>query len=92
MDNWHHHEPTTRLDLMVPGLKKSVNYIHGILRAEIESVGRENMILWALSQGCATSLSSLLAWDGEPFAAVVGMCGYLPFTNRIVEVVGEKTD
>lgn len=49
-------------------------------------MGKENVVLWGLSQGCATSLSSLLTWDGEPFAAVVGMCGWLPFANEIMDV------
>lgn len=64
-------------------LRKSCEYIHGILRREIQEVGKENVVLWGLSQGCATSLTSLLTWDGEPFAATIGMCGYLPFANHI---------
>ena len=68
------------------GLKKSVKYIHSILRTEIAVVGRENVVLWGLSQGCATTLTSVLLWDEEPFAAAVGMCGYLPFGNIIEEI------
>jgi predicted esterase len=85
-DNWHMEESTKRQDLMREGLKKSCEYVHSILRREIEIIGKENVILWGLSQGCATSLTSLLTWDGEPFAATVGMCGYLPFANHIEEI------
>ncbi|KUJ16439.1 alpha/beta-hydrolase [Mollisia scopiformis] len=46
---------------------------------------RENVVLWGLSQGCATALTALLTWDGPALGAVVGMCGYLPFGN-----VGER--
>ncbi|TVY75594.1 Acyl-protein thioesterase [Lachnellula suecica] len=85
-DHWHMEEPTKRQDLMRDGLNKSCNYVHSILKQEIESVGKKNVILWGLSQGCATSLASLLTWDGEPFAAMVGMCGYLPFANHIEDI------
>jgi predicted esterase len=71
---------------MVDGLNKSCRFIHGLLETEIEAVGKENVVLWGLSQGCATSLASLLVWDGEPFAAVVGMCGWIPFGNELVKI------
>ncbi|CAD6441888.1 766909d2-4d1f-4c1f-96ba-260b638f9be0 [Sclerotinia trifoliorum] len=83
---WHLEDYKKRQGMMRPGLHQSCNYIHFLLKGEIEIVGAENVILWGMSQGCATSLSSLLAWDGEPFAAVVGMCGWLPFGNLVEEV------
>lgn len=85
-DHWHMEEPHRRQDLMRDGLKKSCDYVHGVLKQEIEAVGRENVVLWGLSQGCATSLTVLLTWDGEAFGAVVGMCGYLPFANHIKDI------
>ncbi|KAK0100180.1 hypothetical protein ONS95_008518 [Cadophora gregata] len=86
-DNWHLDEHTERQDLMAKGLRKSVLYIHSLLREEISVVGAENVVLWGLSQGCATALTCLLTWDGEPFAAVVGMCGWLPFANVMVDMM-----
>ena len=85
-DHWHITEPNKRQDLMREGLHKSCEYIHGILQQEIKLVGQENVVLWGLSQGCAMSLTALLTWDGEQFAATVGMCGYLPFANHIREI------
>lgn len=85
-DNWHLEDVTRRQDLMRAGLRTSVAHIHSLLQAEIEIVGKGNVVLWGLSQGCATSLSALLAWDGEPFAAVVGMCGWMPFSNILLEI------
>jgi predicted esterase len=67
-------------------LKKSISYVADVLRKEIAIIGRENVVLWGLSQGCATSLATLLTWDNEPFGAVIGMCGYLPLANLIEEV------
>lgn len=75
-----------RQELQRGGLKKSATYIHSILKEEIRLVGSENVVLWGLSQGCATSLASLLTWDGDAFAAVVGMCGYLPFGGFVAEI------
>ena len=85
-DNWHLEDYTRSQHLMVDGLNKSCGFIHGLLKTEIEAVGKENVVLWGLSQGCATSLASLLVWDGEPFAAVVGMCGWIPFGNELVKI------
>jgi len=31
----------------------------------------------------------LLTWDGEPFAAAVGMCGWLPFSNVMMDMLEE---
>lgn len=32
-------------------------------------------------QGCEVALSTLLTWEGEPFAALVGMSAWLPLDN-----------
>lgn len=53
-------------------------------------MGKENMVLWGLSQGCATSLASLLVWDGEPFAGIVGICEWLPYANEMLRIAGDK--
>lgn len=75
-----------RQDLQVEGLRRSVAYVHGVLRREIGEVGRENVVVWGLSQGCATTLMSGLMWDGEAFGGMVGMCGYLPFSNYVEDI------
>ncbi len=92
----HGNDFTEQQDLMAEGLKKSCTYIQDILRREIDIIGEKNVVLWGMSQGAATSLSSLLVWDGKPFAAVVLMCGYLPFWNHIRDIasgsrIGFKT-
>lgn len=84
-------EYNKRQDLMGEGLHKSCGYVHSTLKQETEEAGKENVVLWGLSQGCATSLTALLTWDGEPLAATVGMCGYLPFANHIEEIVKGKS-
>jgi hypothetical protein len=39
-----------------------------------------------LSQGYAASTIATMLWNDEPFAVVVGMCGYLPFRKSMHEV------
>lgn len=87
-DQWHLEEYEKRQDLQREGLKRSVEFIHSLLKDEIEIVGGDNVVLWGLSQGCTTSLASLLMWDSSPLAAVVGMCGYLPFWMLLGEIAG----
>ncbi|PQE29381.1 acyl- thioesterase protein [Rutstroemia sp. NJR-2017a WRK4] len=79
-DCWRLDQYTKRQDLMREGLAESCR--------EIEIVGAGNVLLWGMSQGCAASLAAVLAWEGEAFAGVVGMCGWLPFGNLVGEMVG----
>jgi len=87
-DNWSLSNPTEREELQIKGLKGSCDFVHEILRAEIDIVGAENVVLGGLSQGCAASLVSLLLWGGSPLKAIFGMCGWLPYQSRLEEIVG----
>lgn len=86
-DMWHLKESDRREELQINGLRESRDLIHGLLREEIKVVGAENVVLWGLSQGCAASLVATLTWEGEPFTATVGMCGWLPFRKRMEDVI-----
>lgn len=86
-DNGSLDTPTEREELQIEGLCETTAYLHGLLKKEIALVGAENIVLWGLSQGCAAVLISLLTWDGEPLAAAVGMCGWLPFQKHLEEIV-----
>lgn len=33
--------------------------------------------------GCAAALVAVLTWEGEPFGAMVGMCGWLPLRRGL---------
>jgi len=77
---------------MIDGLRQSVSHIHCLLQKEIELVGAGNVVLWGLSQGCATSLVSALCWDESPFAGVVGMCGWLPFERAMKEILKDEDE
>ncbi|KAL8796488.1 MAG: hypothetical protein Q9195_001162 [Heterodermia aff. obscurata] len=90
-DNWSLQTPTEREELQIDGLRETSAFIHAILREEIAVVGAENVILGGLSQGCAAALIATLLWDGEPLAAVFGMCGWLPYRGHMQEIA-ETTD
>ncbi|CAK3799082.1 Acyl- thioesterase [Lecanosticta acicola] len=82
-DNYHLNAATEREELQFDGLRQSASFVHELMQSEIATVGAENVILWGLSQGCAMSLISSLLWHGPRFAAVIGMCGWLPLRKRI---------
>lgn len=87
-DCWKLDPPATEWEeLQSQGLQESTAYIHGLIRAEIAKVpgGASNVVLGGLSQGCAASLVSLLLWEGQPLGAMFGMCGWLPFSTRLLE-------
>lgn len=96
-NNWKLDPPATdREDLQVPGLCETTTYLHTLLHEEIGLVpgGAKNIVLGGLSQGCAASLTAILLWEGERLGAVVGMCGWLPFAERLIEQIngGEGDD
>lgn len=90
---WNSLEHTDR---QIEGLRESSEWIHELMKREIEAVGAQNVVLGGLSQGCATSLISLLLWRGEPIRGVFGMSGWLPFRhvlNMALEMtVNDATD
>lgn len=89
-DSWSHVDPQLKEHLQAPGLRETSAHMRDLLRAEIETVGAKNVVVVGLSQGCAASLVSGMLWEGEPFAGVVGMCGYLPFVKSMHDVVNEE--
>ena len=86
-DNWTLDKPLKKEELQIEGLRETSAYIHGLLQKENAIVGAKNVVLGGLSQGCAASLVSLLIWEGEPFAAQFGMCGWIPFRTHIADNV-----
>jgi predicted esterase len=88
-DNWKLETPEEQEELQNEGLRETSSYLHGLLRQEVGLVGASNVVLGGLSQGCAASLVALLLWDGEPLAAAVGMCGWLPYRKKMEEIIDE---
>lgn len=89
-DNWSLTEPEVKTDIQVPGLRETSAYLHGLLREEIGIVGKGNVVLMGLSQGCAASVVAGMLWEGEAFGGVVGMCGYVPLRRGMEDVIEEK--
>ncbi|KAK4695261.1 phospholipase/carboxylesterase, partial [Lecanoromycetidae sp. Uapishka_2] len=90
-DNGSLQTPTEHEELQIDGLRETSAYIHKLLKAEIELLGAENVVLGGLSQGCAASLISLLTWQEEPLAAAFGMCGWLPFRKQMEEIARSES-
>ncbi len=81
------YEPDHKAHVQAPGLREAVRYVHELLKDAIQEVGAQNVVLMGLSQGCATTLTSMLLWEGEKLGAVVGMCGYLPYMRPLGEAI-----
>ncbi|OAX79941.1 hypothetical protein ACJ72_05732 [Emergomyces africanus] len=75
----------------VEGLRESTLYILDIMNREIDLLeGKsESVILGGISQGMATALWALLCSPARikgKIGACFGMCGWLPFVNKIQEL------
>ncbi|KAI0876764.1 phospholipase/carboxylesterase [Hypoxylon argillaceum] len=83
-------DPSYRKETQLQGLAESTVEIRELLRQEVEGAGvpPTNIILGGLSQGCAMSLSVLLALE-YPLGGYFGMCGYLPFQQDIEDAINE---
>ncbi|KAL1869714.1 hypothetical protein VTK73DRAFT_2955 [Phialemonium thermophilum] len=81
-------DPAYRKELQLQGLAESTQDILEILRYEmdINKIPPCNIFLGGLSQGCAMSLSILLALDHD-VGGFIGMSGYLPYREDIDEAV-----
>lgn len=90
-DYWSPDNPTEREELQIQGLRETSAYIHDLLEKEIALVGAKNVLLGGLSQGCAASLISLLAWQGKPPAAAFGMCEWVPFRKLMSDIASPET-
>ncbi|KAI8930940.1 hypothetical protein NX059_011955 [Plenodomus lindquistii] len=91
-DNWSLTQPELKQHLQVPGLRETSVFLHDLLCEEIKIVGAENVVLMGLSQGCAASIVATLLWQGEPFGALIGMSGYLPFRKSMEDYIEESDD
>ena len=68
----------------VNGLKETAEYVAELVRKEIKLVGKGNVVVGGLSQGCASMLICLLTWEEELLGgikAAFGMSGWLPFRH-----------
>lgn len=75
------------------GLYASCSYFHEVLEQEVKLVRKENVILWGSRQGGAVALSTLLTWEEEPFAAVIGMDAWLPWNTFVWKYAnGDNSD
>lgn len=84
-DNWFlpDYGHPERDHLAITGLYASCLHIHKLLDHEIQLVGSKKVVLWGVRQGAAVALSTLLTWEGQPFAAAVGMSDWLPFDDFV---------
>ncbi|KAF2004961.1 phospholipase/carboxylesterase family protein-like protein [Amniculicola lignicola CBS 123094] len=83
--------PEHKQHVQTRGLRESVTYVHTLIEDAVKEVGAKNVVLMGLSQGCAVSLTSLLIWRGPPLGAFLGMCGWCPLRQGMLEAIGDET-
>lgn len=84
-DVWNLEEPEEKSELMLPGLRESTTDIVEIINEEAELVPMSKIILGGISQGCATSIYSLLS-SGLDLGGFIGLCSWLPFGKEFDNV------
>ena len=90
-DVWRLARPEEREDVQDAGLRETGAMIAAWVAEEARRVGRANVLVGGLSQGCAVTLATALGAGGsgalEGVAGAVGMCGWLPYRVRMEEAV-----
>jgi len=74
-----------RLNSQFLGYRKVSSKIIDIVQEEARMVSMDRIILGGLSQGCATSILTILS-SGLNLGGFIGSCGWLPFQSSIEEL------
>lgn len=71
------------------GLGESAVYLHNLIREEAKELDGDfgRVVVMGLSQGCATMLAAIISWEGPKLGAVVGMCGWLPMREGVIDTI-----
>lgn len=83
--------PFLHSHIQVSGLEESGAEIMALVQNEVDVVGSKNVLLGGISQGCATSLITLLLLR-YPIAGCVGLSGYLPFCRDMEQLLDADQD
>ncbi|PHH82931.1 hypothetical protein CDD82_4254 [Ophiocordyceps australis] len=74
-------------------MRASVEHIHALLRQEMALLNHHGraVVLVGFSQACALALINLLLWHGRPLGGLVGLCGFMPLNNVVMQIVDCKS-
>jgi lysophospholipase-2 len=81
-DMWDIKTPSEKQELMIDGLRESIDNVINIVREEAKTVPLDRIVLGGMSQGCATAIFTLLC-SGLTLGGFIGMYSWLPFQNII---------
>jgi len=84
-------EPWREQEKQIAGLAENVRQIYIIVEQEARLVGRKNVVIGGLSQGCATSLVALMGLI-QPVGGYMGIAGWLPLIKDIKAAAFQATD
>jgi lysophospholipase-2 len=89
-DLWDVNSPYEKQELMLDGVRESIEDILDIIQKEADIAPLERIVLGGISQGCATAILALLS-SGINLGGFVGMCSWLPFQNDIANLPSSFT-
>ncbi|KAE8548865.1 hypothetical protein EYB25_009248 [Talaromyces marneffei] len=83
-----------RSELPIPGLRDTARYIHELIKAEIEILNGDagSVIIGGFSQGSAASLISALLWDGDLLGGWIGLSGWMPFAEEVMDATQQDDE
>jgi len=84
-------DPSFKRETQYDGLADSTEHLLKIIKAELELIQPEQIILGGLSHGCAMALSLMLGLD-VALGGGVGMSGWLPFQRDIADLLSSQLD
>jgi len=84
-------EPWRQQEKQIAGLAENVRQINTIIEQEARTVGRDNVVIGGLSQGCATSLVALMSLI-QPVGGYIGIAGWLPLVKDVKTAAYQATD
>jgi predicted esterase len=90
-DVWSVEDPAQRPDLQTDGLRRSIEAVAAVVRAECAAApGRRKVVLGGISQGFATVAAAVVGgWlDGAGLSALVGFSSWMPFEDHIPRADG----
>lgn len=82
-DMWSVENPDEQSELQHDGLSQSIDKILDIIHSEEKIIPRDRIFLGGISQGLATVLATLFAEGQGGFAGVIGLSGWMPFSDEV---------
>jgi lysophospholipase II len=83
-------DPDYKSGLQIPGMRQAVNYVHSLIRQELQDVPQQRLFLGGISQGGAVALTAMLS-ERFSLGGFVILCGWMPLQSEVRELLCHNT-